>query len=88
MTRKKYLTRKAKLGKILPEVSNSMIWYTGDIHGQVRRVREGILRYDVQPGDTVVILGDLGLNYHGNARDRRRKTEMEQIAKSAGVSFF
>ena len=82
------MTAGENLGKIIPEVSNPMIWYTGDIHGQVRRVREGLLRYNVQPGDTIVMLGDLGLNYHGNARDRRRKTEMEQIAKNAGVNFF
>lgn len=65
-----------------------MIWYTGDIHGEVRRVREGILRHGVRPGDTIVVLGDLGLNYHGNALDRRRKTELEQIACVAGVEVF
>ena len=43
MTRKKYLTAGENLGKIISEVSNPMIWYTGDIHGQVRRVREGLL---------------------------------------------
>ena len=65
-----------------------MIWYTGDIHGDVKRVREGILRHDIQPGDTIVILGDLGLNYHGNAVDHRRKREMETIAREAGVEIF
>jgi len=65
-----------------------MIWYTGDIHGDVKRVRKGILRHDVQPGDTVVILGDLGLNYHRNGLDRRRKTELEAIAAAADVQIF
>ena len=65
-----------------------MIWYTGDIHGDVKRVREGILRHPIKSGDTIVILGDLGLNYHGNAIDRRRKREMEQIARAADVELF
>lgn len=65
-----------------------MIWYTGDIHGDVKRVREGILRHDVNPGDILVILGDLGLNYHKNAIDRRRKQNLEQTASKAGVQIF
>jgi 3-oxoacid CoA-transferase subunit A len=51
-----------------------MIYITGDIHGEILRIANMIERYQLTIDDTIVILGDVGMNYYGNKRgDRRRK---------------
>ena len=52
-----------------------MVYITGDIHGEPRRLEQFFLSSSGQggtqaPGDTVVILGDAGFNYFGDKRDR------------------
>ena len=62
-----------------------MIYFTGDIHGDVRRVIYDIDRFGIQRGDTIVILGDAGLNYFGNdGGDRRNK----EFLNSQGITVF
>ena len=36
-----------------------MVYITGDIHGEVRRVSEMIEKYEITPEDIIVILGDV-----------------------------
>ncbi len=43
-----------------------MIYLTGDIHGEVYRIAEAASRYGISQGDTIVLLGDVGMNYFGN----------------------
>ena len=46
-----------------------MVFYTGDPHGDVAEIVEFCRRMQLQPGDTLVILGDVGANYYLNERD-------------------
>lgn len=62
-----------------------MIYVTGDIHGRVERILYQIQRLDIQPEDTIVLLGDAGLNYYGNyLGDWDRKKALDQ----ADVTIF
>lgn len=62
-----------------------LIYVTGDIHGEVFRVAEAVSRYKIQQNDTIVLLGDVGMNYFGNNRgDRHRKKRLNKI----GVPVF
>lgn len=57
-----------------------MVYYTGDIHGEVFRVSEMISRYEITPNDIIVLLGDVGMNYYGNQHgDRRRKKKLNSF---------
>ena len=51
-----------------------MIYITGDIHGEVFRIAVAIESFQITDKDTIVILGDVGMNYFGNNHgDRHRK---------------
>ena len=57
-----------------------MVYYTGDIHGEVFRVSEMIDKYGITSADTIVLLGDVGMNYYGNKRgDRHRKKRLNKL---------
>jgi len=57
-----------------------MIYLTGDIHGEVYRIADAASRYGITPSDTVVLLGDVGMNYFGNNHgDRHRKKRLNKI---------
>lgn len=56
-----------------------MIYFHGDIHGQSEMLVHSLKRWGVGPGDTVVLLGDVGLNFYGpKGRDRRNKAALEK----------
>ena len=62
-----------------------MIYFHGDIHGHTDRLAFKLRRYQVGPGDTVVLLGDVGLNFHGpEDGDRVRK----EILESTGIDYL
>ena len=62
-----------------------MILITGDIHGEVHRVAEAVTRFGLGSNDTVVLLGDVGMNYYGNKHgDRHRKQRLNKL----GVTMF
>lgn len=56
-----------------------MIYITGDIHGETLRIANMIQQFGITSNDTIVILGDVGMNYYGNKHgDRRRKRQLNQ----------
>lgn len=57
-----------------------MILVTGDIHGEVHRVADAVARFGLDNYDTIVLLGDVGMNYYGNKRgDRHRKKRLNNL---------
>ena len=57
-----------------------MIYITGDIHGEVHRIAEAVSRFEIKTEDTVVLLGDVGMNYYGKDRgDRHRKMRLNKL---------
>jgi 3-oxoacid CoA-transferase subunit A len=59
-----------------------MIYYTGDMHGQIARILEFADRFQITKDDVIVILGDAGLNYYGNERgdaDRKRRLNDQNV---------
>ena len=62
-----------------------MVYFHGDIHGHTEALLSNLRRFSVQPGDTVVLLGDVGLNYHiDNSNDKMKKAQLEKT----GVNFL
>lgn len=50
-----------------------MVYYTGDIHGNILPIQLFIRRHNLTTDDTIVILGDVGLNFNESALIERRK---------------
>lgn len=62
-----------------------MIYYTGDIHGDVLHIRDMVTKYEITDQDVIVILGDVGMNYYGNNHgDQHRKKKLNKL----GVPIF
>lgn len=62
-----------------------MVYFYGDIHGDVSALVAAMDRCQVESDDIVVLLGDVGINYYGNDRgDRARKKKLEKT----GVTFL
>ena len=62
-----------------------MIYYTGDIHGEVLHIRDMVTKYEITDQDVIVILGDVGMNYYGNNYgDQHRKKKLNKL----GISVF
>ena len=60
------------------------IYLTGDTHGQFNRIKAFCNEREVEPENTFIILGDVGLNYFGDMRDRYGKLKLSQIP----ITFF
>ena len=60
----------------------NQVYMTGDTHGQFERVIEFCARREVEPENTFVILGDAGLNYYNDRRDRKKKDQLAQVPVS------
>ena len=56
-----------------------MVYYTGDIHGNVKGVAAFAKQFELTESDVLVILGDVGANYYGNKRDRYCKDDLAQM---------
>lgn len=56
-----------------------MVYITGDIHGDVRYIRDAVERYGITENDIIVILGDVGMNYYGRHGDRQRKKKLNRL---------
>ena len=61
-----------------------MIYLTGDIHGNPTQVELFCSKMQLTEKDTIIILGDVGLNYYGGKRDRLPK----RILSSLPVTFL
>lgn len=61
-----------------------MIYLTGDIHGNPTQVELFCSKMQLTENDTIVMLGDVGLNYYGEKRDRLPK----RILSSLPVTFL
>lgn len=48
-----------------------MIYITGDTHGDFRRVKRYVKENGLAGDDTMIVLGDAGINYFGNSRDEQ-----------------
>ena len=56
-----------------------MIYITGDTHGSFERVARFTKKMQTCVDDVLVILGDAGLNFHLNNRDRKVKSYVNQL---------
>lgn len=53
-----------------------MVYYTGDTHGDIEKIRQFAYKFHLSKDDTIVILGDAGYNYAGersNDSGKKRK---------------
>ena len=58
-----------------------MIYITGDIHGECCRVSDMVRYHHITPEDTIVLLGDVAMNYYGaELGDRSRKANLVQFS--------
>lgn len=56
-----------------------MVVLTGDTHGDFERIEEFCREYETTLEDVLVILGDVGINYHLNIRDIEKKKGLLQL---------
>jgi len=56
-----------------------MIYITGDTHSNFERVKELCRRFKPTVDDTIIILGDAGINYYGEERDCKLKKALSQL---------
>lgn len=61
-----------------------MIYVTGDTYGDFNRIEEFCKRFETQPDDIMIILGDSGINYYGGSKSRRLKTYLSALP----IAFF
>lgn len=60
------------------------VFLTGDTHGQFDRIHDLCQKQEVQKENTLIILGDVGLNYYGDKRDVRNKEHLSEMP----ITFF
>ena len=56
-----------------------MIYLTGDTHGDFRRVAQFSDTAESTKDDVLIILGDAGINYYGNSKDKRLKQQLSEL---------
>ena len=61
-----------------------MIYYTGDTHGGKTKIINFYHRMNLTAEDTIVILGDAGMNYFGDVRDEFLKNYLDRL----GITIF
>lgn len=61
-----------------------MVFITGDIHGDPTPVHDLIKKCQPTEDDIIVLLGDVGVNYTGQSRDRLMKQDLSWM----NVTFF
>ncbi|MCQ2521681.1 MAG: metallophosphoesterase [Lachnospiraceae bacterium] len=57
----------------------TMIYITGDTHGDMSRIVRFCERVETSKEDCMIILGDVGLNYYGDSRDRKNKEKVASL---------
>ena len=61
-----------------------MYYVTGDIHGDIYPILYLIEKYELKSNDTIILLGDVGLNFYENKGDNKKKKHLN----STGVQFL
>ena len=61
-----------------------MIILTGDTHGDFRRVATFCQKVESTKDNILIILGDAGINYYGNPKDKRLKQQLSDLP----ITFF
>ncbi|WP_350342395.1 metallophosphoesterase [Proteinivorax tanatarense] len=56
-----------------------MFYITGDTHGDFTRIEDFCDEYGTTKADTIIILGDAGINYHLNERDNQLKEKLAKL---------
>ena len=56
-----------------------MIYITGDTHGEFSRIERFCERIKPTQEDTMIILGDAGINYYGGWRDIHKKQRLAKL---------
>ena len=62
----------------------SNVYLSGDTHGHFDRIISFCNKQNVTSKDTLIILGDAGLNYWGDWRDKKNKVRLSKIP----INFF
>jgi len=57
-----------------------MYYITGDTHGDFRELVRFCKRHELSRSDTVIVLGDAGINYFGNERDIQVKRLLSKVS--------
>ena len=60
------------------------VFITGDTHGDFKRIEDFCERWNTTKDDTMIILGDAGINYYGDERDAKLKNRLNKT----GISLF
>lgn len=70
----------------IKEIIMNQVYLMADIHGDWRPVRDFLNRIDnkYDNTDTIIILGDAGLNFFFNHRDENTKTKLNKL----GINLF
>lgn len=55
------------------------IYITGDTHGNFNRIYDLCEKIDTTTDDTIIILGDVGINYYGGKRDKKTKEKLSKL---------
>ena len=64
--------------------NGTMVYFTGDIHGDWSPLVNFINRVHPSNNDMIVLLGDVGLNYYGGRSDKQMKIVMNDM----GITFL
>lgn len=56
-----------------------MIYITGDKHGDYKRVERFCYEHHTTKDDLLIVLGDNGVNYYGENKDKRIKKYLESL---------
>ena len=59
-----------------------MLFLTGDIHGNVDRVKSFAEKHGLEENDIIILLGDVGVNYYLDSSDRERKKILSKISST------
>lgn len=62
----------------------NQVYITGDTHGRFDRILDFCSSRGVEKENAFIILGDAGLNYYGNRRDKKSKAKLAEVP----ITFF
>lgn len=56
-----------------------MVYITGDIHSDILKIKNYCNKYNISQDDTVIILGDVGINFYQNKKDQKNKYQLNNL---------